>query len=88
MNEKANFYQSTFGFFFSVDLRRESLFILSVNQKNRLKSRCYKYSFPITKSITRYSKFVLQGGGMKNFTEIIFRIFIGLLIIPGYLYFI
>jgi type II secretory pathway pseudopilin PulG len=51
MNEKANFYQSTFGFFFSVDFRRESLLALSVNRKNRLKSRCYKSTFPITKSI-------------------------------------
>jgi len=28
MNEKANFYQSTFGLFFSIDLRRESLLAL------------------------------------------------------------
>jgi len=33
MNEKVNFYQSTFELFFSVDLCRESLLALSVNQK-------------------------------------------------------
>jgi hypothetical protein len=56
MNEKANFYQSTFGLFFSVDLRRESLLVLSVNQKKSpqiTKSTAYFFSIEINNCLSR-----------------------------------